>query len=310
MIYTLIPQLSRYLLAKSISIFLLGIIILSPPAGAADTEIVNARPALWQVTKGGGTVYLLGSFHILPKNYQWYDGIISRSFEDSDELVMETEMTPEATAGIQATVINNAFFKDDDSLKNHLDEAHYAKMLGYAKKLMGMDEAMAKKSKPWFMAIQISLVSAMTSGMDPNSGVDKFLEGQAKKVQKPISGLETPQESMNALIHHPMVVQAEMLSDTLDKLDDFKRYITSYLEAWASGDGDRMTKTMVEDMSDQPEMYQALLVDRNKNWLPAIEDHINSGKRIFIVVGAAHLVGKDGLVGMLQAKGYRVDKIQ
>ncbi|MBL4802941.1 MAG: TraB/GumN family protein [Emcibacter sp.] len=287
-----------------------GFAALSSPVRADETAVVNAHPALWQVQQGEGKVYLLGSFHILPANYKWFNGILRRSFEDSQELVMEAEMTPEAIASIQAMVIKNAFFEGDDNLKNHLDEVHYDKMLSYANKLMGLDEAGARKSKPWFMAIQMSLISFMSSGMDPNSGVDKFLEKAAQQGQKTISGLETPQDAMMALIDHPLTVQSAMLSDTLDRLEDFQSYIKKYLEAWASGDAARLAKTMVEDMAEQQEMYQAVLVDRNKKWLPAIEAHINSGKTIFIVVGAAHLVGPDGLVIMLQNKGYDVAKIQ
>lgn len=287
-----------------------GIVILSAPVRADAAEAVHVSPALWQVKKGEGSVYLLGSFHLLPENYKWYDGIIQQSFESSQELVMEAKMTPESTAGIQAMVINNAFFAGDDNLKNYLDSAHYEKMLEYAKSLMGMDEVAVKKMKPWFVGLQMSVISIMSSGMDPALGVDKQLEGLAEKGSKTISGLETPQQSMNALIKHPLNVQSAMLTDTLDKLDDFETYVNSYLDAWASGEAEVMSKIMTEDMATHQDMYQALLVDRNNNWLPAIEGYINGGKNIFIVVGAAHLVGPDGLVRMLESKGYKLDKIQ
>ncbi len=287
-----------------------GFVILSAPARADETGVVNASPALWQVKKGEGTVYLLGSFHLLPKNYRWFDGIIKRSFDSSEELVMEAKMTPAAMTEIQVMIRANGFFTNEDNLQNHLDKVHYKKMLSHAKKLMGMDEAVARSVKPWLMAIQMSVVSFISSGMDPESGVDKYLERLADQEKKPISGLETPQQSMNALINHPMSVQSAMLADTVDKLDDFRNFVNSYLEAWASGDADRMNKTIIKDMAEQPEIYKALLVDRNKNWLPAIERHINSGKTIFIVVGMAHMVGQDGLVRMLESKGYSVKKIQ
>lgn len=287
-----------------------GFVILSAPARADETGVVNASPALWQVKKGEGTVYLLGSFHLLPKNYRWFDGIIKRSFDSSEELVMEAKMTPAAMAEIQVMIRANGFFTNEDNLQNHLDDVHYKKMLSHAKKLMGMDEAVARSVKPWLMAIQMSVVSFISSGMDLESGVDKYLERLADQEKKPISGLETPQQSMNALINHPMSVQSAMLADTVDKLDDFRSFVNSYLEAWASGDADRMNKTIIKDMAEQPEMYKALLADRNKNWLPAIDRHINSGKTIFIVVGMAHMVGQDGLVRMLESKGYSVKKIQ
>jgi len=287
-----------------------SLVVISGSAVSEETAIVTARPALWQVEQGDKKTYLLGSFHLLPKNYRWYEGIIQKSFEAADELVLETDISAAGTAQIQGLVIKNAFFGQGDNLKNHLDARHYQMMLGYASKVMGLKEAAAIKSKPWFMAVQLSVVSVMSSGMDPESGVDKYLQNLALKDGKIISGLETPTEQMMALIDHPLKVQSEMLTDTLDKLGNFKVYMDSYIAAWASGDADRLNKTMVQDMASQPEMYQALLVDRNHNWLPKIESYIQNKKTTFIVVGAAHLVGPDGIVKLLRSRGYKVKKIQ
>ncbi len=295
---------------RLVTIMFFGIVVLFDPAYASDEDVVKAKPALWQVKKDEGTVYLLGSFHLLPKNYLWYNGIIQQSFDSSEELVMETKMTPESTAAIQAMVMKNAFLAPDDSLKNHLDSAHYEKLLVHSKKLLGMDETAVKKLKPWFVALQLSVISIMSTGMDLELGVDKHLEALAGQKEKSISGLESAQQAMNAMINHPLPVQTAMLNDTFDQLDDFKSYINSYLSAWASGDAAILSKTMIEEMAVHTELYQALIIDRNNNWMPAIEQHINSGKTIFIVVGAAHLVGQDGIVRMLRDKGYQAEKIQ
>ena len=56
-------------------------------------------------------------------------------------------------------------------------------------------------------------------------------------------------------------------------------------------------------------MYQRLLVDRNKNWLPKIEALFARQGRTFVVVGAAHLVGADGLLAMLKARGYSIEQL-
>ncbi len=310
MIIKAIGSLNRRLFLRYFGIFMISLLAVSWSAKAEEAEIVNAKPAMWLVEKGQGKTYFLGSFHLLPKNYNWYYGLVQSSFASADELVLEIDLSNETTAEIQAMFIQNGFFKDDDNLKNHLDAAHYEKMLAYAKKYMGQEEAAAQKMKPWFMAVNLSVLAIMSSGMDPNSGVDKFLAGQAQLAQKPVSGLETPVAQMMALIDHPLDVQAAMLSETLDQLDDFKAVMNGYLEAWASGDGDRIASTMINDMRKYQGMYEALLVKRNKNWVAGLEGHINSGKTVFVVVGAAHLAGPDSVLKMLQDKGYDVVKIQ
>ncbi|VAW02105.1 hypothetical protein MNBD_ALPHA01-427 [hydrothermal vent metagenome] len=310
MILNAIGSLNRRLFLRTFGIFMIGILAVSWPVRAEDAEIVNAKPAMWLVEKDQGKTYFLGSFHLLPKNYNWYNGLVQSSFTSADELVLEIDLSNEATAEIQAMFIQNGFFTDEDNLKNHLDAARYEKMLTYARKYMGQEEAAAQKMKPWFMAVNLSVLAIMSSGMDPDSGVDKYLAGQAQIAQKPISGLETPMAQMMALIDHPLDVQAAMLSETLDQLDDFKAVMNGYLDAWASGDGDRIASTMINDMRKYQGMYEALLVKRNKNWVAGLEGHINSGKTVFVVVGAAHLVGPDSVLIILQDKGYNVVKIQ
>ncbi len=310
MILNVIGLLNRRMFLRLFGIFMIGFLAVSWSAKAEDVEIVNAKPAMWLVEKGQGKTYFLGSFHLLPKNYNWYNGLVQSSFISADEVVLEIQLSNKATAEIQAMFIQNGFFTDEDNLKNHLDAARYEKMLTYAKKYMGQEEAAAQKMKPWFMAINLSVLAIMSSGMDPNSGVDKFLAGQAQLARKPVFGLETPEEQMMALIDHPLDVQAAMLSETLDQLDDFKTVMNGYLDAWASGDGDRIASTMINDMRKYQGMYEALLVNRNRNWIAGLEGHINSGKTVFVVVGAAHLVGPDSVLKMLQDKGYKVAKIQ
>jgi uncharacterized protein YbaP (TraB family) len=52
-----------------------------------------------------------------------------------------------------------------------------------------------------------------------------------------------------------------------------------------------------------------MLVDRNKNWMPKIDQLLSRNGHSLVVVGAAHLVGPDGLLAMLRAKGYTVDQL-
>jgi len=279
---------------------------------AKQAKAIKATPAFWSVDNGQnkGKVYLLGSFHLLPKSYQWYAGIISEAFESSDELVMEVKMTPDATSEVQLMTMNNGFFRDEDSLRNHLDDAHYNKMLQHAENSLRLKEPMAKKMRPWMMAISLSVVAIMSTGLDPNSGVDKVLQSKALLSDKPITGLETIKVQMQALMNHPIKVQVSMLNETLDQLDDIKNIMDVSLKAWRSGDEKVINERMVNDLKEYPGLYDALLVNRNNNWMPEIEKHINSGKNIFIVVGAAHLVGSDGILKLLKDRGYAVNRIQ
>jgi uncharacterized protein YbaP (TraB family) len=61
-------------------------------------------------------------------------------------------------------------------------------------------------------------------------------------------------------------------------------------------------------MKATPEIYDRLLVERNANWVESVEPCVKQKTSCFVVVGAAHLVGPDSLVAMLQKKGYKVEQ--
>ena len=65
----------------------------------------------------------------------------------------------------------------------------------------------------------------------------------------------------------------------------------------------------MQDLKQEPIIYERLLVERNRNWLPHIEALFSRSSPALVVVGAAHLVGPDGLLKMLQGKGYRIEQL-
>jgi hypothetical protein len=81
------------------------------------------------------------------------------------------------------------------------------------------------------------------------------------------------------------------------------------VQAWKAGDVRIVEEIVLKDVKQEPLLYQRLLVERNRNWMPTIEALFMRPRPSFVVVGAAHLVGPDGLVTQLRAKGYRVEQM-
>lgn len=49
--------------------------------------------------------------------------------------------------------------------------------------------------------------------------------------------------------------------------------------------------------------------DRNQAWMPRLIRYLDEGDA-FVNVGAAHIPGKNGLVSLLRARGYRVETVR
>jgi uncharacterized protein YbaP (TraB family) len=102
--------------------------------------------------------------------------------------------------------------------------------------------------------------------------------------------------------------QEALLRSTLEDLDSQTSNVKTMADAWARGDTAELEKLLLASMKSSPELYKRMLVDRNANWVAGVETCIAQKTSCFVVVGAAHLVGEDSLVAMLQKKGYKVEQ--
>ena len=100
-----------------------------------------------------------------------------------------------------------------------------------------------------------------------------------------------------------------MLAESLKDLDREQASVITLTNAWKAGDTATVERIVLDDVKGDPIMYERLLVNRNRNWLPTLDALLNRKGRAFVVVGAAHLVGPDGLLAMFKAKGYKVEQL-
>ena len=146
------------------------------------------------------------------------------------------------------------------------------------------------------------------AGFDGELGLDRHFYDQARADGKRVQGLETAAFQISRLDEMTMEQQERLLSETLKDLDNELANLTTLVQAWKAGDAAEVERIVLADVKQNPLMYERLLVERNRNWLPELEKLVARPRPAFVVVGAAHLVGPDGLIALLSAKGYRVEQ--
>ena len=107
----------------------------------------------------------------------------------------------------------------------------------------------------------------------------------------------------------PADMEETVLLQTMKEHDDIQKEIVAIIEAWKSGDADVLDTILLKSFKDYPGVHKRLIVDRNKNWLPKIESLLGQKENVMIIVGAAHLVGKDGVIAVLKQRGYQVEQL-
>ena len=102
-------------------------------------------------------------------------------------------------------------------------------------------------------------------------------------------------------------LQEEMLKATIEDLDTQVSGVKEMARAWSSGDVATMEKIDADGVcTNRRSSIKRLLLERNQNWIPHVETCLSDNAGCFVVVGAAHLVGKDGLPTLLAKKGFKV----
>jgi len=125
-----------------------------------------------------------------------------------------------------------------------------------------------------------------------------------------VLGLETSEQQIRLLADMPPSMQLDFLRSTLHDIDKGPAELTELIDAWKTGDTDRIARIEDEDLRQQsPALYQRLLVQRNQTWAAKIGDmlHHQHGT-VFIAVGATHLAGPDSVQVQLQKLGIAIQR--
>jgi uncharacterized protein YbaP (TraB family) len=267
-----------------------------------------AQNFLWKATRGEGTVYLVGSVHLLTKDYYPLSSVLEAAFKESDLLVEEVDLAEMTAPDNQLTILMRGMLPAGQSLEAVVSPATFA-LVSRRVADLGMPVEPLKRFKPWMLALTLLSLEWLKAGFDPDLGLDKHFYDRARTEGKAVQGLETLDFQISRFDEMTPNEQDRLLMQTLKELDTQRTSVTALADAWKAGDSSTIERIVLQDVRQEPQMYQRLLVDRNRNWLPKIEALFARRGRAFVVVGAAHLVGTDGLISMLRARGYTVEQM-
>lgn len=262
-----------------------------------------AHPALWQVKSGDSTVYLFGTVHLLPNDTDWHFPALDQALSKSQSLYIE--LTDDDQGTMTALVLHYGMDTEHplSSLLNESDNAALAKAAQLAG-LPGGTTAL-EPMKPWLAALTLTVAPLMKAGLDPAAGVDKQLQAQMTRAGKPVHGLETAEQQIRFLADLSQSMQIAFLRDTLRDVEKDKGELLSLVDAWKNGNVAAIAKLENDELKTQePALYQKLLVQRNQNWAARIKDLLRQpGTTVFVAVGAAHLAGPDSVQAQLAKIG-------
>lgn len=287
---------------------LLGIWLIAAPVHADEADLSESAPSFWKVEGEENTVWLFGSVHVLTEDHYPLADNVEEAFKASSYLVVETDVINVDPQVQQQMMISAGMLPDGTSLKDVLGEERYARAQTLAQE-NGYDLEQMEMLRPWLIALVLSLTELERMGYTAGQGVETYFLNRASEEHKSIVELETLQFQISLFDDMERETETAFLMQTLEEIQDLEAQMESLMAAWESGELDELEETMLADFADYPEVYERIVTDRNRDWMDDLTRFLDEGdKDYFVVVGALHLVGDEGVVNLLREEGYTVTR--
>jgi uncharacterized protein len=279
----------------------------APPPALAE-QVGQAHPALWKISKGNTVIWLFGTIHALPEGYQWHDQRIGEATAAADTLVLETvlDRDPAKAAGLLFGM------GTAPGLPPLIERGTPDKRAALADAIAksGMPAATLDGLKTWTAALLLVSVPLRELKLSATDGVEPKLEDEFKAANKPLIGLETPEQQLGFFDHLSEPAQRDFLGTVVEDTAKMKHDFDVMLAAWSKGDEEAIAASFDDDIKDQPELREVLLARRNAAWTEWIAHRLDQPGKLFLAVGAGHLAGAGSVIERLKVKGIVAERVQ
>ena len=173
-----------------------------------------------------------------------------------------------------------------------------------------MPPELIKNAEPWYASMMVQILAYQKLGMSADGGVDVTLMARAEQAHQKIVPLEGFEEQIGFFDAMPEPLQIALLKATLDEVDGSAVVLDKMVKAWSKGDVGALAKLINEDLEQFAELRAILLDQRNAHWADWIAKRLDTPGTVFLAVGAGHLGGKNNVRALLEAKGFKVERVQ
>jgi hypothetical protein len=294
----------------------------SPQATSQTATAVVAKaapvPLLWKVSDADNSLYLLGSFHFLKGDDYPLAPEVDAAFDDAERLVFEVAPEEMSSPELAAEMTMAALRIDGTALNDDLPPGTVARLDAWLAanavvlQRYGLAPQTLQKFESWYVALIIAIVEFEKFGLDRKLGFEAHFAAAALEAGKPAVGFETGSQQIAFFDGMSKQEQLQFLGEALEDSEKGRQAIEKLHNAWRNGDAATLWSDMAADLRKQsPALYQRINVERNDAWLPQLEQRLKESTTddTLVVVGSLHLLGGDGVVEKLRAKGYTVERV-
>ncbi|MCP4340740.1 MAG: TraB/GumN family protein [Desulfobulbaceae bacterium] len=267
-----------------------------------------ARSPVWKISKDGKHLFLGGTIHLLSSSDYPLPASFDEAYNNSTLLVLEVDLQEFQVHNFQQKMLQDTMYSGQSNISSFLKPDTLLTLKAYLES-RGIPEEPMLKLKPGMLSITLTLAELQRLGMG-ETGVDDHFNFRALDEKRKIKYLETPDDQLEFISKMGEGNENEFIEYILSDLNNLAQLFDSMKNAWKNGDIKKLQKVGLDPwVSRFPDIYNSLLIERNKNWIPQIETMIETKKVEFILFGALHLVGEDGILKQLKTLGYEIENL-
>jgi uncharacterized protein len=292
-------KFGRWFVLLTAALFLCAV----APAGAA--------PALWVVQGPVGKIYLFGTVHVLRDGVQWHSPELDAAMAESKDLYLEVADPSDVSAAVPSLL--KLGLDRDHPLSSKISKSDLALLNVVAKRYGLGSETAFEHMQPWLVSLMLSTMPAVHSGYASSNGVDLQVRKAFAGANKPILGLETIDTQMHLFSDESQATQVATLDQQLKRLSQSTSGVTeldNIVDAWLKGDQDGIASAMRLDAYAKTADLDRMIFNRNKNWANELALRLKQPGTSFVSVGAAHMLGSQGVPALLAGMGFTVTRVR
>jgi len=255
-------------------------------------------------------VYLAGSVHILKSSLYPLPAPFEQAFEAADHLVVEVDVGAQDPVALQQKTLSPASLPVGQRIDTVLP-APLLERLAASLQRYGIPLSQVATVKPAFLMNQLVLLRLTALGYQADYGIEQYF--LRRTGDRKVLELESIDQQLALLFDQPTSLQIRLLADTLDQEPEIEPLLASMVQAWFAGD-DASFMEMFEAQSGDSEparrFTEQLLDERNVGMARKIRTLLETGAgTYFVLVGTAHLIGEEGIPGLLARQGLAAERL-
>ncbi len=254
-------------------------------------------------------MYLFGTMHIRRAGRPWGGAHAQAGLMEAEEIWTELLISPENDVATQQLALQRGA-SSTRPLSSWLNAEQNARLAAVTQSF-GLPAEAFERMQPWLASLTLTVLPMMRAGFESDAGADRQIDAVGDANGKRMRAFETPEQQINLMAGLNDEVQRQMLLEAIEAAEKGGAQMDVMATAWETGDLATLERLAVTDLRDgYPEFYSLLLADRNDAWVEVLVAELQGAGVDFIAVGAGHLLGEDGLVAQLRARGYAVERLE